>query len=46
MAQIQAKVGAHVHGLSPHRNEAVWWKGAGINPAKAARKLSNDSRMD
>jgi len=27
-------------------NEAAWWKDAGIDPAKAARKLWNDSRMD
>ena len=27
-------------------NEAAWWKDAGIDPAKAARKLWNDTRMD
>jgi hypothetical protein len=27
-------------------NEAAWWKDAGIDPAQAARKLWNDSRMD
>jgi hypothetical protein len=27
-------------------NEAAWWKDAGIDPAKAARKLWNDSRTD
>src|SRR6516162_234169 len=27
-------------------NEAAWWKDAGIDPAKAARKLWNDSRVD
>jgi hypothetical protein len=27
-------------------NEAAWWKDAGIDPAKAARKLWNDGRMD
>jgi len=25
-------------------NEAAWWKDAGIDPAKAARKLWKDSR--
>jgi hypothetical protein len=27
-------------------NEAAWWKYAGIDPAEAARKLWNDTRMD
>jgi hypothetical protein len=27
-------------------NEAAWWKDAGIDPIKAARKLWNDSRTD
>jgi hypothetical protein len=27
-------------------NEAAWWKDAGIDPAKAARKPWNDTRMD
>jgi len=37
-----------IHHRLVHRvgNEAVWWKDAGIDPAKAARKLWNDSRMD
>jgi hypothetical protein len=45
MALIKAKVGLlpppkwHVHVVSPHRNEAAWWEDAGIDPAKAARKL-------
>jgi hypothetical protein len=52
MALIKAKFGllphrsAHVHALSPRRNEAAWWKDAGIDPAKAARKFGNDTRMD
>jgi hypothetical protein len=35
-----------IHHRLVHRvgNEAAWWKGAGIDPAKAARKLWNDSR--
>jgi hypothetical protein len=37
-----------IHHRLVHRvgNEAAWWKDAGIDPAKAARKLWNDSRMD
>jgi len=27
-------------------NEAAWWKDVGIDPAKAARMLWNDSRTD
>ena len=53
MALIKAKVGllphrsAHVHTRSARvGNEAAWWKDAGIYPAKAARKLWNDTRMD
>jgi hypothetical protein len=43
MALIKAKVGllpteGHVGTKPP------WWKDAGIDPAKAARKLWNDSR--
>jgi len=35
-----------IHHRLVHRvgNEAAWWKDAGIDPAKAARKLWNDSR--
>jgi len=37
-----------IHHRLVHRvgNEAAWWKDSGIDPAKAARKLWNDSRMD
>src|SRR5262245_59030791 len=37
-----------IHHRLVHRvgNEAAWWKDAGIDPAKAARKLWNDSRID
>ena len=37
-----------IHHRLVHRvgNEAAWWKDAGIDPAKAARKLCNDSRVD
>jgi hypothetical protein len=37
-----------IHHRLVHRvgNEAAWWKDAGIDPAKVARKLWNDSRMD
>jgi ERF superfamily len=37
-----------IHHRMVHRvgNEAAWWKDAGIDPAKAARKLWNDSRTD
>jgi hypothetical protein len=37
-----------IHHRLVHRvgNEAAWWKDAGIDPAQAARKLWNDSRMD
>ena len=37
-----------IHHRLVHRvgNEAAWWKDAGIDPANAARKLWNDSRMD
>jgi len=37
-----------IHHRLVHRvgNEAAWWKDAGIDPAKAARKLWNDSRVD
>jgi len=35
-----------IHHRLVHRvgNEAAWWRDAGIDPAKAARKLWNDSR--
>jgi hypothetical protein len=35
-----------IHHRLVHRvgNEAAWWKDAGIDPAKAARKLWNDGR--
>lgn len=37
-----------IHHRLVHRvgNEVAWWKDAGIDPAKVARKLWNDSRMD
>jgi ERF superfamily len=37
-----------IHHRLVHRvgNEAAWWKDTGIDPAKVARKLWNDSRMD
>jgi hypothetical protein len=37
-----------IHHRLVHRvgNEAAWWKDAGIDPAKAARKFWNDSRTD
>ena len=37
-----------IHHRLVHRlgNEAAWWEDAGIDPAKVARKLWNDSRMD
>ena len=46
MALIKAKVGLLSHRSAHVGTKPPWWKDAGIDPAKAARKLWNDSRMD
>jgi hypothetical protein len=46
MALIKAKVGLLSHRSAHVGTKPPWWKDAGIDPAKAARKLWNYTRRD
>jgi hypothetical protein len=46
LLQLLSREGSNRFAVPLVGNEAAWWKDAGIDPAKAAQKLWNDTRMD